>query len=63
MSPNTLTSAEKEEILQVHNDYRASIGASNMLKLRWDPKLAQLAQGNCVLISKYSERSHGFYPC
>jgi len=53
MSPNALTSAEKEEILRVHNDYRASIGASNMLKLRWDPKLADLAQGHADHCADY----------
>lgn len=44
-SPNKLTSTEIDEVLKAHNEFRAGVGASNMLKLRWDPTLAELAQG------------------
>jgi len=46
MAPNTLKPAEVAGILKIHNDYRASVGASNMQKLKWDPKLAELAEGH-----------------
>ena len=47
-APNKLSSAEIEEILKLHNDYRATVGASNMIKLKWDPALADLAQGTSL---------------
>lgn len=52
-SPSKLDSAEIEEVLKVHNDFRTSIGASNMLKLRWDPDLADLAQGHADHCADY----------
>ena len=58
-APNTLTSAEIEEILKLHNDYRATVGASNMMELKWDPALAELAQGiqmHCHMIRVTSWR-------
>ena len=45
MKPNTLTKEEIDAILKTHNDYRATIGASNMLKLRWNKEIADLAEG------------------
>jgi len=45
-APNKLSSAEIEEILKLHNDYRATVGAKNMMELKWDPALADLAQGH-----------------
>ena len=48
-APNKLSSVEIEEILKLHNDYRATVGASNMIELKWDPALADLAQGKTSL--------------
>ena len=59
MTPNKLTSAEVEEILKLHKDYRAAVGASNMMELKWDPALADLAQGtqeHCHMIRVTSWR-------
>lgn len=46
MAKNTLTAEEISAILKAHNDYRATIGASNMLQLRWNPEMADLAEGH-----------------
>merc|ERR1712227_883514 len=46
MAPNKLKPEQVAEILKVHNDYRASVGSSNMLKFRWNQDLADLSQGH-----------------
>lgn len=41
---NSITPAQSKDIVELHNKLRAGEGASNMEKLRWNPKLASLAQ-------------------
>ena len=64
---NGLSDAEKQEILDKHNELRAQVangqqdgqpGASNMKKLKWDDELA--ANGKFYILRVYNSLSTDF---
>ena len=40
--------SKERKIQKKFNDFRRSFGAANMYKMRWDPMLADLAQGKTL---------------
>ena len=49
--PSPLSDDQKQALVDTHNGYRRNAGASNMLMLYWDDKLADMAQTKANLCS------------
>jgi len=61
--PVEFSSAEKQEFVQAHNEWRILAGATNMRKIKWNDELAKLAQdqaSTCYSLSPEKEEYAGF---
>ena len=45
MEKNTLSQAQIEQIVKLSNEVRRRAGAANMYEVKWDPALADIAEG------------------